>query len=74
MTLDDFILTTFCLIDDLLADLQLNGVRQRGPSPLLHDSEVLTLEVVGEFLGFDQDAQLFWYFRRHWAETFPGLR
>jgi len=74
MTLDDYIVTTFCLLDDLLADLQLDDVRQRGPRPLLHDSEVLTIEVVGEFLGFDQDAQLFWYFRRHWAAAFPGLR
>jgi len=74
MTLDDYILTTFCLLDDLLTGLRLDDVRQRGPRPLLHDSEVLTLEIVGEFLGFDQDVQLFWYFRRHWAEAFPGLR
>jgi hypothetical protein len=74
VTLDDFILTTFCLIDDLLPRLQLDHVRQRGPRPLLHDSEVLTIEVVGEFLGLDQDAKIFWYFRRHHADAFPGLR
>lgn len=74
MTLDDFILTIFCLIDDLLPKLQADHLRRRGPPPLLHDSEVLTIEVVGEFLGLDQDANIFWYFRRHHADAFPGLR
>jgi hypothetical protein len=38
----------FCLIDDWLAGQRL---RQRGPAPTLADSEVLTIEYVGEFLG-----------------------
>src|SRR5579884_1578677 len=63
MTLDDYILTVFCLIDDQLAALHLDHLRQRGSAPLLHDSEVRTIELVGEFLGLDQDARLFWYFR-----------
>jgi Transposase DDE domain len=67
-------LTVFCLVDDQLTALHLNHVRQRGFAPLLHDSEVLTIELVGEFLGFDQDVQLFWYFRQHHAAAFPGLR
>jgi hypothetical protein len=71
MTLDDYLRTVFCLVDDQLTALHLH---HRGFAPLLHDSEVLTIELVGEFLGFDQDAQLFWYFRRHHADAFPGLR
>jgi hypothetical protein len=74
MTLDDYILTVFCLVDDQLTALHLNHVRQHGFAPRLHDSEVLTIELVGEFLGFDQDAPLFGYFRRHYAAAFPGLR
>jgi Transposase DDE domain len=74
VTLDDYIVTVFCLIDDHLTALQLDHVRQRGFAPQLYDSEVLTIEVVGEFLGFDQDAQLFWYFRQHHADAFPALR
>ena len=74
MTLDDYILTVFCLIDDQLTALHLNHLRQRGFAPLLYDSEILTIELVGEFLGLDQDAQLFGYFRRHHADAFPGLR
>jgi hypothetical protein len=73
MTLDDFILTVFCLVDDHLARLGLSNVRQRGPAPRLFDSEVLTLELVGEFLGFDEEAKIFWYFRQHHGAAFPAL-
>jgi hypothetical protein len=74
MTLDDYMLTVFCLVDDQLTALHLDHLRRRGFAPALHDSEVLAIELVGEFLGFDQDARLFWYFRRHHADAFPGLR
>jgi hypothetical protein len=74
MTLDDYMLTVFCLVDDQLTTLHLDHVRQRGFAPRLPDSEVLTIELIGEFLGFDQDTQLFWYFRQHHADAFPGLR
>ena len=73
MTLDDYMLTVFCLVDDQLRALHLDHVRQRGCAPQLADSEVLTIELVGEFLGFDQDARLFWYFRRHYCTAFPRL-
>jgi Transposase DDE domain len=74
MTLDDYILNVFCLVDDQLTALHLDHVRQRGFAPRLYDSEVVTIELVGEFLGFTRDAQLFWYFRRHHADAFPALR
>jgi hypothetical protein len=68
-----FIVTVFCLIDDWLAG-QPHPLRQRGPQPTLADSEVLTIECVGEFLGIDTDSGLYHYFRRHWGDWFPGLR
>jgi hypothetical protein len=71
MELTTFIVTVFCLIDDWLADRRL---RQRGPRPTLADSEVLTIECVGEFLGIDTDKGLYQYFCRHWGDWFPGLR
>jgi len=72
--LDTFIVTTYCLIDDLLEDL-LDGrrLRSRGPKPLLDDREVLTIEVVGEFLGMDTEKGIFSFFARHYAEWFPTL-
>jgi hypothetical protein len=73
MDLTTFLVTVFCLIDDWLAGQPLR-LRQRGPQPTLADSEVLTIECVGEFLGIDTDSGLYQYFRRHWADWFPGLR
>jgi Transposase DDE domain len=74
VTLDDFILTVFCLVDDQLTRRGLSKARQRGPAPRLYDSAVLTIELVGAFLGLDQEAKLFWYFRQHHGSAFPGLR
>lgn len=48
-------------------------LRQRGPQPILADSEVLTIEVVGEFPGLDQDTALDDHFRRYHADLFPTL-
>ena len=72
MDLSIFIITVFCLIDDWLQGEP--KLRQRGPHPELADSEVLTIEVVGEFLGIDSEKDLFVYFRRHYGEYFPALR
>jgi hypothetical protein len=35
------------------------GAAARGPQPALSDSEVLTIECVGEFLGIDTDKGLY---------------
>jgi hypothetical protein len=49
MDLDDFIIAVFCLVDEAITRA-LNGrrLRQRGPAPILAESEVVTMEVVGE--------------------------
>ena len=76
MSLTDFMITIFTLIDDALLDMKHNAIklRRRGPQPMLCDSEVLTMEVVGEFLGYDQETAIFTYFRRHHQALFPKLR
>ena len=71
MDLNTFIIAVFCLIDDRIKDL--GRLRQRGPAPTLFDSEVITIEIIGEFLGLDEDTELFAYFRRHYAHFFPNL-
>ena len=78
MDLDTFIIAVFCCLDDTLkALLQGKRLRQRGSAPVLSDSEVLTevltMEVVGEYLGLSEDTALFRYFRRHYRHFFPGL-
>jgi hypothetical protein len=71
MDITTFMITVYCFIDDWLKDQR---IRQRGPQPTLSDSEVLTMEVVGEFLGIDDEVSLYRYFRGHWAAWFPRLR
>jgi hypothetical protein len=68
--LSTFIITGFCLTDDWLEGEP--ELRQRGPQPELADPEVLTIEIVGEFLGVDSEKGLFAYFRRHYGEFFPA--
>jgi hypothetical protein len=74
MSIEEFIISVFCLIDDQLKSL-LNGkkLRQRGFSTKLTDSEVITMEVVGEFLGLDQDTAIWQYFKQHWSHFFPEM-
>src|SRR4051794_4504304 len=75
MDLDTLIIVVFRLVDDVVRDLcRGRRLRQRGPTPVLADSEVLTVEIVGEFLGLDTDQGFYAHFRRHFAHLFPGLR
>jgi hypothetical protein len=68
--LSTFIVSVFCLIDDRLKGRR---IRQRGPTPKLSDAEVLTIEIVGEFLGMDTDTGIHLFFKRHYGEWFPTL-
>lgn len=74
MSIEEFIIAVFCLIDDELKNL-LRGrkLRARGPSPGLADSEVITMEVVGEFLGIDCEKAIWQYFKNHWLYLFPKM-
>ena len=71
MDITSYMISVYCLIDDWLKGKR---IRQRGPQPRLSDSEVLTMEVVGEFLGIDTDQGLYTFFRRHFGDWFPALR
>jgi hypothetical protein len=74
MQLIDFIITVFCKIDDMLKKILQSGrLRQRGPQPKLSDSEVIAMEVIGEFLGQDTDEEIHSYFRTHWSNLFPSI-
>jgi len=74
MDLDDFIIAVFCVVDEAIPHVT-DGqrLRQRGPQPILADSEVITMEVVGAYLGLEQDSALFASFRHHYAHFFPAL-
>ncbi len=66
-----FMITVFCLVYDWLKGQRL---RQRGPQPKLADSEVLTMEIVGAFLGIETDKGIYTHFRRYYSDWFPALR
>ena len=78
MDLEEFMIAVYCLVDELLGELRADPewrrIRRRGPAPTLDDAEVLTMEVVGEFLGLDQDAAIYRYFRREHPRVFPNLQ
>lgn len=74
MSLEDFIIIAYCCVEQGL--IQLKGHekwRSRGFAPKLSDAEVITMELVGEFLGYDTDTAIWRYFKNHWTSWFPGL-
>jgi hypothetical protein len=71
MDISTFLITVFCMTDDWF---KTQRVRQRGSQPQLSDSEVVTMEIVGAFLGLETEIGIYDYFRRHWGEWFPRLK
>lgn len=72
--IEEFIIAVYLtVVEHLEALLTRYPPRSRGFAPGLQDSEVLTLEIVGEFLGHHSDTAIWSYFRRHWRAWFPGL-
>lgn len=74
MPLEDFIITVYCWVDEGLEKM-LGGkrLRRRGINPKLTDGEMITMEIVAEFLGIDTDKGAWDYFRSHWFDWFPHL-
>lgn len=74
MSMEDFIIAVYCLIDELLKDVVgKQKLRQRGFQPGLSDSEMITMETTAEFLGIDTDKGAWEYFCNHWRNWFPAL-
>jgi cytochrome P450 len=73
MPLENFIITAYCLVDEMLKLALHQKMRQRGFTPRLSDSEIITMEIIAEFLGIDTDKGAWEYFAHHWAAWFPKL-
>lgn len=72
MSVENFIIHVFIFVDDFLKTI--GKIRKSGPSPELTDAEVITIEIVGEFLGCGRgDKTIFDYFHQHWLAWFPSL-
>ena len=74
MPIEYFIITVYCCIEGLLREITtIQPLRSKGFAPKLTDAEVLTMEVVGEFMGIDTDKGIWEYFHSHWLAYFPKL-
>jgi hypothetical protein len=74
-TIEDFIINVFCCVDDLLQEVSKTcPLRRKGFAPALSDSEIITMEIVGEYRGIDTDQGIWEYFREHWQPLFPGIK
>ena len=56
MPVEEFITNIFFLIDDLYNTVVTSPLRSRGTPPKLSDSEVIAMEIAGEWLGHDDDS------------------
>ena len=56
---EEFIINVFCLIYDLFQHLFPNPLRTRDYEPKLSDSEVITIEIVSEWLGHHKDKDIY---------------
>src|SRR4051812_8890779 len=74
MTNEDFLLELYTLIDDTLQHVRPPaGLRQRGFSPTLADSEVITIELAGECWGLHDDTAIYRHFTAYHQREFPHL-
>lgn len=74
-SIEEFIIAVFCCVDDFLSEItQSYPIKRRGFAPSLKESEVLTMEIVAEFLGIDADKDMWKYFHCHWLKLFPNLK
>lgn len=74
MSLEELIITIYCRIEEMYQEAVTGRkLRFRGTAPSLSDEEVLTMLVVGEYLGFGSDKRIWSYFSQHWSEWFPGI-
>lgn len=74
MNIVEFITTIFVMVDDFCEKFYPpRKLRSRGFLPKLYDSEVITMEIVGEYLGYSNDKAIYNYFKRHWIKLFPNM-
>lgn len=74
MPLDDYIIAAFCLIDDLYTKFRQNyKARKAGFAPIINDSEMITMLIVGEFLGLADNSKIWLYFKSNYLHYFPSI-
>jgi hypothetical protein len=65
MPLEELTIWVYCWVDENYIEiLGENNIRKRVFEPALSDIEVITMEIVGEFISFDTDKGSWEYFKR----------
>lgn len=73
MSIYEFIISIYLIIEELYALIVTKPLRTRGFPPALSDVEIITIQIVGEFLGLDSDKSIWMHFKHNWLEWFPQL-
>jgi hypothetical protein len=74
MERDIFIISVYCLVVEIMQKIETDyNLRQKGFPPKLTDSEVITIEICGEFFKLHEDTEIYHYFKRHYLDFFPNL-
>lgn len=74
-TFEDFILTTYVIIDELYHQFALPEVAKRRHvlDAKLSDSEIITISLCGELLGVDSENAWFSFVKKNYRHLFPNL-
>jgi hypothetical protein len=74
MELEKLIIATYLCIDEKYQAITSTcALRRGGFAPALTDSEVITMEIIGEMQGKNGDRAIWRYFIEHWKDWFPNL-
>jgi hypothetical protein len=65
MPVEEFIIQVYCWVEERIKQLYPGPLRTRGFAPKLSDAEVITMEIVGEFMGKECDKRIWQYFHAH---------
>lgn len=72
-TFADLCTAIYVLVDDLYQIVAVPHDHRPGPRSEFADSEVITVTLVAELLGLDEETRFLTYLRRHHLDLFPAL-
>ena len=62
MSTEEFIIFIYLIIEELYPIVVTKPLRKRGFPPALTDIEIITMQIVGEFLKMDTDKSIWMFF------------
>ncbi len=62
MSIHEFIISIYLIIEKIYLLIVTKPLRTRGFPPTLSDIEIITMQIVSEFLSLDSDKNMWMYF------------